>query len=365
VAEKIGLKAVLDDKDFQAAVNRYVRGLGVMDQKTAGVAQAAGGAMTGFAGALTMGIGAAIGIVTAQLIPRLVSGLQQVGTTLASIGGEAISSAARVNEMAIVVNYLGQQAGYSEAQLEGYVNQIRDAGMRTDVAMKAVAEFSRYNLDLAKATDLVAIAQGVAVLAEEDSSESMRALIDATLTQNTLMLRRRGIIVNMGKVMDDYAATQGKAADELDDTERAQAALNAVIQAGQPLIGLYDVAMESASKQLRSMPRYTYELLLQMGMPFQDTFTDAVFLLVDFTKALSEAAQEGGWLNVILVELGQTVQTLAAPIIGYGRTIIGVMQDLNLVLGDFRGPDLALMSAISSASFSHPLLRSGGSSASI
>lgn len=343
MTEKVGLKAVLDDKDFQRAVTRYVRGMNIMDRKTAGVAKSAGSAMGGLAGALTMGVGAAIGILTAQLIPKLLSGLKSIGTTLADIGREAIMSGARVKEMGIVVQYLGQQAGYTEGQLDSYVAKIRAAGMRTDVAQKAVAEFARYQLDLAKATDLVNIAQAVAILAGEDSSETMRALIDATLTQNTLMLRRRGILVNMGKVMDDEAESLGKVANEMTDTERANAALNAIIKAGDPLLGLYEKAMESAGKQLRSMPRYTYELLLQMGMPFQDAFSDAVFILVDFTKALMVASQEGGVLNVMMVELGATVTELVAPIVAFGRQIIDVMQDLNLVLGDFRGPDLAMM----------------------
>lgn len=343
MTEKVGLKAVLDDKDFQRAVTRYVRGMNIMDRKTAGVAKSAGSAMGGLAGALTMGVGAAIGILTAQLIPKLLGGLKSIGTTLTDIGRDAIMSGARVKEMGIVVQYLGQQAGYTESQLDSYVAQIRAAGMRTDVAQKAVAEFARYQLDLAKATDLVNIAQAVAILAGEDSSETMRALIDATLTQNTLMLRRRGILVNMGKVMDDEAESLGKVANEMTDTERANAALNAIIKAGDPLLGLYEKAMESAGKQLRSMPRYTYELLLQMGMPFQDAFSDAVFVLVDFTKALMGAAQEGGWLNTIMVELGATVSGLAAPIVAFGREVIDVMQDLNLVLSDFRGPDLAMM----------------------
>lgn len=343
MAEKVGLKAVLDDKAFQAAVTRYVRSMGIIDRKTGAVAQSSGAAMGGLAGALTMGVGAAIGILTAQLIPRLLSGLKQIGTTVADIGRDAIMSGARVKEMGIVVSYLGEQAGYTDAQLQGYVAQIREAGMRTDIAQKTVAEFSRYQLDLSKATDLVAISQAVAILANEDSSESMRALIDATLTQNTLMLRRRGILINMGKVMDDEADRLGVLTNELTDTQRANAALNAVIATGEPLLGLYEKSMESAGKQLRSMPRYTYELLLQMGMPFQDTFTDAVFVLVDFTKGLMAASQEGGWLNMILIDLGATVSELAAPIIAFGRSIVGVMQDINLVLGDFRGPDLALM----------------------
>jgi len=343
VAEKIGLQAVLEDAQFQQGIKRYVHGLDEMQRRTTDTAQTSGGAMSGLGVALMTGLGAAIGVVTAQLIPKLVSGLQQIGSTIVDIGGRAIMTAARVEEMGVVVKYLGEQAGYSEKQLDAFVAQIKEAGIRTDVAQGTVAQFAQYQLDLAKATDLVAVAQGVAIKANEDSSESMQVLIDAVVTQNTMMLRRRGIIVNMGKAMEDHAKLLGKEADELDDAERAHAALNATLAAGQPLIGLYGAAMETAGKQIRSIPRYVAELLLEIGIPFQTTFSDAVFLLVDFTAALTIAAQEGGWLNTILKELGATVNTLAAPFISFGRTAIGVMQDLYLVMGTFRGPDVDLM----------------------
>jgi hypothetical protein len=343
--EKVGLACVLEDAAFQQGLKRYISGLGQMESRTTQVSAVSSSALGGIGSALLNSVGAAVGTFVGQILPRLVSGVNEAISAVANVASEAIMTAARVDEMTVAVNYLGAAAGYSAVELASYIEQIRDAGMRTDVAQTVVAEFTRYNLDLAKALNLVRIAQGAAGLANEDSSDTMAALTDGILTQNTLILRRRGIVVNMGAEMEKFGAAHGKAAEDLTDTERAQAALNAVLKVGQPLIGLYPELMESASKQLRSMPRYVYELQLAMGAPFQTTFKGAVFLLVDFMAALTDAAREGGVLNVILTELGSTIQTLTAPLVGWGRGVIGIMQDINSVFGGFKGPNLTVLTA--------------------
>lgn len=69
--EQIGLEAVLQDENFQAGLQRYMSGLG----KAGGATEKAASGMTAFGHTMSTAVGSAIGYLTGQAIPALISGL--------------------------------------------------------------------------------------------------------------------------------------------------------------------------------------------------------------------------------------------------------------------------------------------------
>jgi len=70
---------------------------------------------------------------------------------------KATLAAARIDEMNMVLDLLGDKAGYTSDEMEKYVESIKQAGIRTDVAQTLVAQFTRYNLDLADSIKLARV----------------------------------------------------------------------------------------------------------------------------------------------------------------------------------------------------------------
>lgn len=313
MAETIGLQAVLEDANFQRGLANYMRGIDQMNRATGqasqSMAQSSGaidgfGAAAGSAGGPIGALGIAVGNLAADLAVKLVSSAWDAVGSIVEFGKESILSAARVQELDYVIQILGERAGYSKGELDATVQSIRDLGIRTDVAQNLVAQFIRNELDLADATDLARIAQDAAVLSMSDSSDALQNLIYGITTQNSRVLRNAGVTTMAGQAMAAYAEQLGIAQDELTPAQRAQAVLNGVIEDGGRIAGAYEAAMEAPGKQLRSFKRYIDDLAVAMGTPLLDAFGGALSVGKDIIKFLIDAAQEGGFLNDVVVNLG-------------------------------------------------------------
>jgi len=187
---------------------------------------------------------------------------------LARLATDAAFTAARVQEMNAVLGILAEKNDLSAVTTEKVVEAIKARGIETQVAQQTTAQFIRYEIDLAKATDFARVAQDAAVLSMENSSEALDGLLYGVLTFNPRILRTHGINVNLAKSFDDLAASMGKSAEELTEQERISAALNAVLQEGQRISGAYEAAMGQAGKQWRSLARYGNEVKVIMGEGF-------------------------------------------------------------------------------------------------
>lgn len=265
--------------------------------------QQATGALSGFQGTVRRVMEFAGGQLVARGFTALTSGLS-------GLGRESILAAARVQEMDGVMHLMGDRAGYSAEGIDDATASIRELGIRTDVAQGLVTQFVRYELDLADAVTLARTAQDAAVISMEDSSDALDGLLHGVLTQNSLVMRNHGINLMASDSMDAYAESIGKTAGELDETERIQAMLNGTFAEGERIAGAYEAAMDAPGKRMRSLSRYGYELRVALGEPLLNAFAGVIDLAGNFTKSLTTAAQEGGWLREVLVQVGEGLTQL-------------------------------------------------------
>lgn len=311
------------------AYGNLIRAFG-QGQREAG--QASQG-MVALSGA-SAGLGAAIGMLAVQFGQKLVDGIRSARDALIAFGTDSLQIAARFEEMEIAALATGRAMGLQETELRQAIDDIHDANIRYDVAAKTVAQFARNQIDLAKATDLVNIAQGVAILNQEDSSESLEALVWAATTHNTMMLRRRGLMVDLVGAEERYAQSVGKSRDELQEFEIVQADVNAIIKAGASVVGLYAEAMKSPAKIMRSLTgRVLPELKAAMGAPFLGTWATVAKSVYDFASALTKAFQEGGALYPLMIRLGAVTSLVADGFASALNKITGLVSGLETDLG--------------------------------
>jgi hypothetical protein len=196
--------------------------------------------------------------------------------------------AARAETLGVVTRRMGENAGYSASQIDGFEKSIQSMGITTIASREAVAALIRANIDLSNASDLARLAQNAAVIAGEDSSQSFKALSTIIATGNTLMARRRGLMVDFVGAYKELAAQLGKSVDELTDAERSQARLNEVMDKGESITGVYEAAMETAGKKAQSFKRHADELKVALGESLLPVYGDLIDATTELTKGLTE-----------------------------------------------------------------------------
>ena len=299
--KKTGVRLVAENEQgFLGALNKAnksVKDLGTTASTTGNVGLIA----------LSAGIAAVVFAVTKVL--QLIVDLTQ---KVFELGRASIITAARWEELALIAQLLGQRAGLTAQEVTELAASIEDQGIRADVASKQIAQMARFNLDLAQATELAAAAQNVAVIAGRDSSETLDNLLYGIITYNKRVLRTQGINVDVKGSFKDLAKELGKNVEALTENEKVQAVFNATLIESAKLTGVYDLAMENAGKQLRSLTgRELPELSAAFGSFFQPAFLTAVKAARQFVSGLKDMISEGGKLYPIMIKIGAVASLVA------------------------------------------------------
>ena len=196
--------------------------------------------------------------------------------SLADLGYQAIVTAGEVAELEVVNRRLGRNAGITQDVIRAQTQAVKEMGIESKAANQAIAKFVQAGLDVTKTAKLARVAQDAAVISQTNSSEAFDRLVHGVTTLNPLILRQMGIIVDSDIAYKNYAASIGKAAGELSYAEKQQAFLNATIEQGTRIAGIYEEAMTQPTKVMRSWPRYFEDIKEAIGAPFQPIFLDVV-----------------------------------------------------------------------------------------
>ncbi|MFZ3193682.1 MAG: hypothetical protein WA154_10830, partial [Moraxellaceae bacterium] len=227
----------------------------------------------------------------------LALGAKRLMTALAGIyaaakADEVIKLAARYNELGVVMDVVGANAGHSREELKAQEVQLRKTGISMIESRANITKMVQANIDLAKATELARLAQDAAVIGNMNSSDAFASLIHGMQSAQTEVLRNIGINVNFEQAYAQVARQLGKNTAELTENEKMQARVNAVLAQAPAIAGAYEAAMGNAGKQLRSADRYLEDFLVKLGQSAQVPFSSAVEAYADSLKFLSENVDE-------------------------------------------------------------------------
>jgi len=205
--------------------------------------------------------------------------------------------AARYETLGVVLEVVGRTAGYTKTQMDAASEGVARQGITMTESRNSVIKLVQAHVDLKNASTLARIAQDAAVIGNINSSEAFERLVNGVSRGNVLILRNIGINVNLQAAYAQMADSLGKSTRELTENERVQARLNAVLERGADIAGTYEAAMDTASKQITSMKRYTEDLKTTFGEVFTETLTIGVMALTDELKdangEVSELAKNG------------------------------------------------------------------------
>lgn len=308
--EKIGLQAVLEDKDFQRGLATYIKGV---DKATSQTERAADKISkdTKKIGKSWQESGQMVAVVSAAMGAAMVALLTKITLT-----------AARTQELGIVLTSVGRNIGKTADDMAEFEAGVKSMGITTQAARQSLIQMAQANIDLAHATDLARLAQDAAVIAGLDSSQAFQTLITGIQRGSLIVLRTMGLTVSWENAYKDFAKTLGKTQSELTLQEKLTARIGEVMRAGANIAGTYEAAMGSAGKQMRSMARYTEELQNELGEHLLPVMGAAVSGTTDFLKVMlglptpvKATIVQVGALAAAVTILGSAA-ILAAPQIG-------------------------------------------------
>lgn len=351
--EQIGLEAVLLDKNFQEGVRRYLEGIGVMtkqtdastkqmaaSQKTTTKAQQGtitsthglinamqqGASVSTMLSGVVAGLGVSFGLKLAEGIMKAVGAMAQF-----LLGAPMVAS--RFKELGLVAEYMTVRMGGTSEEFKQLHSDLTEMGIRGDVASQTITQLARRQLDLAQATQLASVAQGAAVVAGEDSSETLEHILQGIETLNVRVLRNAGIMVSAQSAYEAYGVELGKSASQLTEAEKRQAFMNAAIADGANLMELYDLAQNTARKQASSFKRELIDLQAALGVAFEPALISILKPLREVVGYIKDAVSEGGAWHETMIVLG-TVFSWISEKIGVAIKAIG---QLIVIIGNYFG----------------------------
>ncbi len=260
--------------------------------------------------------------------------------------------AARYETLGVVMNVVGNNAGYTAAQMVEFQKGLQQTGISAVESRQGLALMGQAQVDMAESSKLARVAQDAAVIANTNSSEAFNRMMTGISTGQAIILHHMGLMVNFEKGYKELADTLGKTKEEMTSQELTQARVNEVMRVSVGISGSYEAAMGTVGKAMNSMKRYVDDLKVAFG----ELFTPALGVIVDeLTKSLKS---NGDWFKDnkdIVKQWGDgfkdTLITIAAEVTRLSMLLDKAGGSMSSAMMLLYGPGAALGNANSKAQF--------------
>ena len=261
---------------------------------------------------------------------------------------EAATLAARYDTLGVVMGVVGNNAGYTRAQMDAYAASLTRSGISMVESRESLSVMAQSHIDLAKATQLGRLAQNAAVVGNMNSSEAFQNMIHGIQSGQTEILRTIGINVNFENSYKTLADSLHKTVAQLTEQEKTQARTNAVLAKAKDLNGAYEASMETAGKQLLSMTRYAEDFQTVAGALLSDAFSVGVQAinggLQSMKKWLVDNAEAARTMNAMLGSAAGNFVGLVKDVLGLASSMTKFDDELSI--GEILAGGLALTMAV-------------------
>lgn len=199
-----------------------------------------------------------------------------------TVGGVAVGAMAAQAMRA--VNALAEVGAQVERVSNSYEMLARSAGESSQAMLQAMREASRGTISDA---DLMLSANRAMMLGVADTAEEMATLLEIASARgramglttaqafddivtglgrgSAMILDNLGIVVDLQRAYEQYAATLGKTARELTEAEKKQALINQVLQDGQRIVEEADGALDDSAAASERLAASWANMRAEMG----------------------------------------------------------------------------------------------------
>ena len=224
-------------------------------------------------------------------------------------------TAGRAQVLGTVLRTVAANAGIGSGAISKMESEVASLGITTDATRDSLTKLIQAGLigeaTAFRAAELARTAQDLAVTSGQDSSETFRRLITNIQQLDTVGLRYQGIIVDRAAAEKKFLAANRQITGELTKQQQQQALMNAVLEEGTKLTGIYELSMQNVSKQVGSLVRLHKTLSEEIGKTLLPTYQALVDVYSDFIKELIGSAEAFDANEEFAVALGAAVRQVA------------------------------------------------------
>lgn len=252
---------------------------------------------------------------------KIATATSLVGASMTALSVASTMTYARTQVLDTVMQTVGKNAGYMSEQITSVSEAIKKMGITSQEASSAVIRLAQGEIKLEEGAKLARVAQDLAVISGQNSSQAYGTLIDAIATFNPMLLRQFGMTKTLTTVQDEYARTINKTSETLTELEKRQAIVNYIMIEGKKAAGNYEMSMDDAGKKVGSLERLFEELrneIGKQGMTLYKPIMDAVYALLSDLDKLPPAIKT---VASMMIVFGGGAASMAAPIFKMITTI--------------------------------------------
>lgn len=239
---------------------------------------------------------------------------------------EAAKLSARYDMLGVSMNVVGNNAGYTAAQMAKFEEGLERTGISMVGSREALTKLAAANLDLSKSSDLARVAQDAARIGNINSTEAFGRLVQGIQSGEQEILRTMGMNVQWEAGYKKLAETMGKSADQLTAQDKLNSRLATVLDEGAKRAGVYEASLGMVGGQMLSMQRYAENLEVSIGRVFGPALQVGVNAL---TFALSEMQKYTDRNKQELDLLGGAAGQMAEELVQAGRSVWGLGSDVS------------------------------------
>lgn len=249
---------------------------------------------------------------------------------------EAASYAGRVETLGITLGVVGENAGYTKAQLAEFEKSLKATGISTESARDSMTQMMQAGIALGtqlgqttpQVTQLARAAQDLAVVTGENSSETLQRLVTNISQMDTMGLRFMGIMVDVQAAQDKFALSLNTTAGALTNAQKVQAVYNEVMAQSVKMSGSYEMSMEAVGKKVTSLSRYMDELSLSIGNKLLPSYSALVDSATHLLKSLQKQADAFDSTGEIGKTYGEGLAKALEPLVPILTKIFTWVMDL-------------------------------------
>jgi hypothetical protein len=203
-----------------------------------------------------------------------------------------IDEAASSQELSNSLIILGGSAGIAKEQMDGLVDSIRQMGLSENAATEGLIKLTKAGVDLTSTTEkglnnaqrLAKVAQDIAAVSGKDTREVFNSINRSIEIGNTRLLRQLGIKIDQQAAEEKFIATLNDGTVVLNEQQKAQATLNAILDAGVKVAGAYEASLGTAAGLQRELTKQTEDLVDLLGAQLLPAWKFVLELMIDVSK---------------------------------------------------------------------------------
>lgn len=202
---------------------------------------------------------------------------------------DLMEEAAQFQEQKAALNNLAGQYNTTADSIIASLVQVSDGLISNQDAVAVAAKGLLVGLNPAQLTKFMEVVKETTNVTGKSVSESFEMLINAAATGRERALKEMGIIVDLGGAYKEYAASIGKSADELTESEKQTAGVNAILGKSSEILKSLGNQADSTADKMEQFTVMMKNLKLGVGEALIIGVAGGVSALMGFSAAFNWA----------------------------------------------------------------------------